>query len=225
MCAWRDDLAPPARSSATAAPERPPSRKPIGGSGFSLAGRSPAAFLSMSLGSAIKAMHLDQDRAIHSLGLDRDFLAGGSSKARWRKAFPRDSGWPRHRCGWHGAWGTPLGTCQNCRLGGIGPAALRRAGGFHHGGGRHRAFDCGRITDHAAGDAFGIDSVRRVHLEGATLVDIAPGFVPLMAVAAVNRLQPDARQAPRQGAASALAAKAGYCAVQPPSTEIVVPVI
>lgn len=33
---------------------------------------------------------------------------------------------------------------------------------------------------------FGIDTVRRVYLEGATLADIAPNFIPLLAVAAVT---------------------------------------
>lgn len=33
---------------------------------------------------------------------------------------------------------------------------------------------------------FGIDTVRRVYLEGATLADIAPNFLPLLAVAAVT---------------------------------------
>ena len=33
---------------------------------------------------------------------------------------------------------------------------------------------------------FGIEIVRRVYLEGATFADVAPSFVPLLAVAAVT---------------------------------------
>ncbi len=43
-----------------------------------------------------------------------------------------------------------------------------------------------QIATYANPLRFGIDTVRRVYLEGATFADIAPNFVPLLAVAAVT---------------------------------------